>query len=198
MPLVFRNRAYGALVAIDRLDRDQFTAEHQRLLEAFAASAATAVATAQSAADERRRQALAAAEAERGRWARELHDETLQSLAALRLMLAGTRRVAGSEPFAEVINEAVEQLDSDIENLRGIIADLRPAEIDELGAGAAIQALDRPSLRRRVPSRRLGSRRRPWNGSRVPRQPRTPASLRSQPAANPRANCQMLWIGVEE
>jgi signal transduction histidine kinase len=141
VPLVFRNRAYGALVAIDRLDRDQFTAEHQRLLEAFAASAATAVATAQSAADERRRQALAAAEAERGRWARELHDETLQSLAALRLMLAGTRRVAGSEPFAEVIDEAVEQLDSDIENLRGIIADLRPAEIDELGAGAAIQAL---------------------------------------------------------
>jgi signal transduction histidine kinase len=141
VPLVFRNRAYGALVAIDRLDGDQFTAEHQRLLEAFAASAATAVATAQSVADERRRQALAAAEAERGRWARELHDETLQSLAALRLMLAGTRRVAGSGPFAEVIDEAVEQLDSDIDNLRGIIADLRPAEIDELGAGAAIQAL---------------------------------------------------------
>jgi ABC-2 type transport system permease protein len=56
----------------------------------------------------------------------------------------------------------------------------------------------RRSLRRRVPGRRLGSRRRPWNGSRVPRQPRTPASLRSQPAANPRANCQMLWIGIEE
>jgi hypothetical protein len=56
----------------------------------------------------------------------------------------------------------------------------------------------RPSLRRRVPGRHLGSGRRPWNGSRVQRQPRTRASLRSQPAANPRANCQMLWIGVEE
>ena len=43
------------------------------------------LATAQSAAAERQRQRLAATEHERGRWARELHDETLQGLAALRL-----------------------------------------------------------------------------------------------------------------
>ena len=141
VPLLFRGTAYGALVAIDRLDAGSFTAEHQRLLEAFAASAATAVATAQAAADERRRQALAAAEAERGRWARELHDETLQSLAALRLMLAGARRGAESHPVADTIDRAVEQLESDIDNLRAIVADLRPAAIDELGADGAIRAL---------------------------------------------------------
>jgi signal transduction histidine kinase len=141
VPLVFRGRAYGALVAIDRLDAVGFTAEHQRLLEAFAASAATAVATAQSAADERRRQTLAAAEAERGRWARELHDETLQNLAALRLMLGGARRAAGAHPVADAIGEAVARLDSDIGKLRGIIADLRPAAIDELGTAGAVRAL---------------------------------------------------------
>ncbi len=65
VPLLFRGRTYGALVAIDRLDGDRFTTDHQRLLEAFAASAATAVATAQSAADEHRRETLAAAEAGR-------------------------------------------------------------------------------------------------------------------------------------
>jgi signal transduction histidine kinase len=141
VPLVFRGRAYGALVAVDRIDGGRFTAEHQRLLEAFAASAATAVATAQSAADERRRQTLAAAEAERGRWARELHDETLQSLAALRLMLVGARRGAQIDAITETVGEAVEQLEADIATLRGLIADLRPAEIDELGAEAAIRAL---------------------------------------------------------
>jgi signal transduction histidine kinase len=141
VPLVFRGRAYGALVAIDRLDTGTFTAEHQRLLEAFAASAATAVATAQAATDERRRQTLAAAEAERGRWARELHDETLQSLAALRLMLADARRRAESDPVADTIDRAVEQLESDIANLRAIVATLRPAAIDELGADGAIRAL---------------------------------------------------------
>jgi two-component system, NarL family, sensor histidine kinase DevS len=52
---VFRGRAYGALVALDLVDGASFTPEHERLLTAFAASAATAVATAQSAADERRR-----------------------------------------------------------------------------------------------------------------------------------------------
>lgn len=141
VPLLFRGRTYGALVAIDRLDGDRFTTDHQRLLEAFAASAATAVATAQSAADEHRRETLAAAEAERGRWARELHDETLQSLAALRLMLAAARRCGRLDAITETVGEAVEQLEADIANLRGLIADLRPAEIDELGAEAAIRVL---------------------------------------------------------
>jgi signal transduction histidine kinase len=141
VPLVFRSHAYGALVAIDRLDNGSFTAGHEQLLEGFAASAAAAVATAQAAADERRRETLAAAEAERGRWARELHDETLQSLAALRLTLAGARRRADSHPVADTIGRAVEQLDSDIANLRAIVTDLRPAAIDELGPDGAIRAL---------------------------------------------------------
>ena len=141
VPLLFRGRTYGALVAIDRLDGGRFTTDHQRLLEAFAASAATAVATAQSAADERRRQTLAAAEAERGRWARELHDETLQSLAALRLHARRRTSLWRIGSITEIIDEAVEQLEADIANLRGLIADLRPAEIEELGAEAAINAL---------------------------------------------------------
>ncbi len=82
VPLVFHNRTYGVLIALDRLhDGPVFTVEDQELLEAFATSAAIAVATARSTASELHRQRLAAAEGERGRWARELHDETLQSLA---------------------------------------------------------------------------------------------------------------------
>jgi signal transduction histidine kinase len=141
VPLIFRNQAYGVLVAVDQLDTGEFTAEHQRLLESFAASAATAVATAQSAADERRHQRLAAAEAERTRWARELHDETLQSLANLRLVLAAAQRAGNPEAMLGANRQAIGQLESDIANLRALISDLRPAALDQLGTEAAINAL---------------------------------------------------------
>ena len=141
VPLVFRNRSYGVLVALDQLQHGEFTADDQRLLEAFAASAATAVATAQSAADERRSQRVAAAEAERGRWARELHDETLQALANLRLVLSGAHRSGDAVVMAGAITQAVEQLELDITTLRGLITELRPAALDQLGTEAAIRAL---------------------------------------------------------
>ena len=91
MPLIFRGQGHGVLIAVDRLnDGPAFTADDQRLLEAFAASAATAIATARSVELERASQRVAAAEQERARWARELHDETLQNLAALRIGLGAS------------------------------------------------------------------------------------------------------------
>src|SRR5580693_8492132 len=142
VPLVFQNHAYGVLVAIDRLhDGPEFTTDDERLLEAFAASAATAVATAQSVASERQRQRLAAAEAERQRWARELHDDTLQSLSALRVGLSTARRSGKPKALELAVTDAIEHLEEGITNLRALITDLRPASLDELGAAAAIQAL---------------------------------------------------------
>lgn len=144
VPLIFRNHAYGVLVAVDQLDQlDQggFTAEHERLLEAFAASAATAVATAESAAEERDRQRLAAAEAERSRWARELHDETLQVLGNLRLVLATAQRTGKPEAIAAANLQAIGQLELGIADLRALITNLRPAVLDQLGTEAAIRAL---------------------------------------------------------
>jgi len=148
VPLVFRDHAYGALVAIDRLDAGAFTEEQQQLLEAFAASAAAAVATAQSVADERRSQRLEAAEAERGRWARELHDETLEGLASIRVMLAAAGRGGGREEMAAAITGALGQLETDISNLRALITDLRPAALDELGLEPAVHALVERATRR--------------------------------------------------
>jgi two-component system, NarL family, sensor histidine kinase DevS len=148
VPLVFQNHAYGVLVAIDRLhDGPEFTIDDERLLEAFAASAATAVATAQSVASERQRQRLAAAEAERQRWARELHDDTLQSLSALRVGLSTARRSGKPETLEKAVSSAIDHLEEGITNLRALITDLRPASLDELGAAAAIQALGERSER---------------------------------------------------
>ncbi len=142
VPLVFRGRAYGVLVAIDRTNEEDFGADDQRLLEAFASSAATAVATAHSAVLERRSQRLAAAEEERSRWARELHDETLQGMAALRLGLsAALRAAAADDPLAAPVREAVTQLEGEIASLRSLITELRPAALDQLGVTAAVEAL---------------------------------------------------------
>ncbi len=142
VPLLFRGVGYGALLALDRLeDGPSFSAEDERLLVAFAASAATAVATAQSVASERQRQRLAAAEAERQRWARELHDDTLQSLSALRIGLSTAARSERPEALREAFRHAIEQLEEGITNLRALITDLRPAALDELGAQAAVEAL---------------------------------------------------------
>ena len=142
VPLVLHNHAYGVLIALDRLhDGPTFSAEDQRLLEAFATSAATAVATAQTATSELHRQRLAAAEDERGRWARELHDDTLQNLAGLRLSLAAARREGGLEVLEDAVSLAIDDLQDGISNLRALVTGLRPAALDELGLGAAIKAL---------------------------------------------------------
>jgi signal transduction histidine kinase len=141
VPLIFRDRPYGVLVAIDHLDGGPFAAEHERLLSAFAASAATAVATARSAEDEHRRQRVAATEAERGRWARELHDETLQALGNLRLTLSGARRKGTPEAMTEAIDRSLAQLEDDVVALRALITELRPAALDQLGLEPALLSL---------------------------------------------------------
>ena len=142
VPLVFRGQSLGVLVAVDRLvGGPRFTAQDERLLDAFATSAATAVSTAQSVATERQRQRLAAAEQERARWARELHDETLQGLAALRIALGAADRSGVLDVLQAAVRAAIDQLESDMSGLRALITELRPPILDDLGTKAAIQAL---------------------------------------------------------
>jgi signal transduction histidine kinase len=141
-PMLFRNRPVGFLIVIDRLgDGRPFGEDDERLLQAFAAAAATAVATAQSAGDEALRRSIEASEAERGRWARELHDETLQQLAGVRVLLAGARRSGDPDRIATAVDDAIDELSGGIADLRALITDLRPAALDELGTEAALQTL---------------------------------------------------------
>jgi signal transduction histidine kinase len=141
-PMMFRNRPIGFLSAFDRLQGGgSFTDEDERLLQAFAASAATAVATAQSASAEAVRRSLSASEEERRRWARELHDETLQELAGLKVLLSGARRTDDIERSRAAIDQALEIIGDGIANLRALITDLRPASLDELGTEPALNAL---------------------------------------------------------
>lgn len=141
-PMVYRGQALGVLAAFDRGEgASAFGEDDEQTLKTFAASAATAVALAQSVRSDRLRSSLAAADAERGRWARELHDETLQGLGGLRLLIASGMRCEDLPGARVVMRETIEHVEREISNLRTIITDLRPAALDELGLRAAIEAL---------------------------------------------------------
>jgi signal transduction histidine kinase len=141
VPLVYKGRPLGVLCAFDRLDERIAFDDDEQLLRAFAASAATAVATARSVESDRVRAALRSAEAERRRWARELHDETLQALGGLKVMLSGAARSDDPERARQAMAASVEAISQEIENLRAIIADLRPASLDALGLAPALETL---------------------------------------------------------
>jgi signal transduction histidine kinase len=142
VPLVYRGQSLGVLAAFDRLDGDgSFSRDDEQLLEAFAAQAATAVATAKSVEADRRRRSMAAAEAERHRWARELHDETLQALAGLKVLLSSAARLDDPEAMRSAMRDATRQLSGDIESLRSLIAELRPPALDQLGLAPALTSL---------------------------------------------------------
>jgi signal transduction histidine kinase len=140
VPMVYRSDAVGVLAAFDR-DGGVFSEDDEQMLRTFAASAATAVALAQSVQADRLRSSLAAADAERRRWARELHDETLQSLGGVRIGLSSALRRDDLPVAQDAMREAVAQIEREIENLRAIITELRPAALDELGLRAAIEGL---------------------------------------------------------
>jgi signal transduction histidine kinase len=142
VPLVYRGTALGALMAFDRLTGDvTFTREDEQLLEAFAASAATAVATAKTVEADRLRRSIEAAEAERRRWARELHDETLQALGGLKVLLSSAARAGDAEAMRPAVAQAIEHVTTEIANLRALITELRPAALDQLGLLPALTSL---------------------------------------------------------
>ena len=119
----------------------EFTAEDARLLESFAATAAVSVHTATSVAEDRLRHSIEASEQERGRWARELHDETLQGLGGLQMLLSSALRGADPERLRAAVRDAVQQIGIEIANLRSLIVELRPPALDEIGLVPAIETL---------------------------------------------------------
>jgi signal transduction histidine kinase len=142
VPLGFRNRARGVVVAFDRSEESgSFGADEEHLLASFGASAAIAIATAQSVEADRLRHSVRASESERTRWARELHDETLQELGALKVMLQAAQASGRAEAVDEAVRKALEQIELSITSLQTLITELRPASLDELGVQPALEAL---------------------------------------------------------
>ena len=87
------------------------------------------------------RRVVAAQEAERQRIARDLHDETGQSLTAIGMGLRGLE--AGLNPRNKQGLDTMRQLESltasSLKELQRIISDLRPSHLDDLGLSAALR-----------------------------------------------------------
>ncbi len=141
VPLIFRGETLGVLAGIDRDDAGAFGDEDEQLLLSVAASAATAVATARSVAAERLRLSIDAAEQARARWARELHDQTLQGLTGARMVLAAGLARDDHEALRHAAETADLHIGVEARSLRDLITELRPAALDDLGLGPAIESL---------------------------------------------------------
>ncbi len=141
VPLAFRGEALGVLAGIDSVDGRPFADGDVQLLMSVAASAATAIATARSVGAARLRLSLEAAEQARARWARELHDETLQGLSGVRMVLSAGLARNDLGALHHAAETAYEHLGGEMRKLRDLIAELRPAALDDLGLGPAIESL---------------------------------------------------------
>jgi signal transduction histidine kinase len=132
----------GGLIIVLRHDSG-FRGPDRAALKAFAQSVAQRLVAERSVEIERLRYGMEARERERTRWAREIHDETVQGLGALRLKLANARDLQDELALQAAVGDVLEGLGDEIEGLRHLITELRPAALDDLGLVPALQALAR-------------------------------------------------------
>ena len=79
-------------------------------------------------------------EEERRRIALELHDETAQAFAAMKLQLGVLRETVGPE-LAPRMDRVLELVDTGMRSIRNVTRDLRPPLLDQLGLLPALRAL---------------------------------------------------------
>jgi two-component system sensor histidine kinase UhpB len=87
--------------------------------------------------------ALNAAEEERRRIARELHDETAQALAAVLLNLTVLQRRLGDDPATNDVAVLRGRVTEIVEGVRRIARGLRPPELEDVGLAAALRSFVR-------------------------------------------------------
>jgi signal transduction histidine kinase len=140
-PLNMESHGSGLVIAL-RSDGG-FRGADRQALSAFASSVAQRLAAERSVEIERLRYGMEARERERTRWAREIHDESIQGIGALRLQLANARDLDDTQALSRAVDSALEGLGTEIDGLRHLITELRPAALDDLGLAAALEALAR-------------------------------------------------------
>ncbi|MCW3028387.1 MAG: sensor histidine kinase [Solirubrobacterales bacterium] len=139
----FSMEGQGGGLAIALRTGGGFRDADRQALTAFAASVAQRLAAERSVEIQRLRYGMEARERERTRWAREIHDESIQGIGALRLRLANARDINDGETLRQAVDTVLEGLGTEIDQLRHLITELRPAALDDLGLAAALQALAR-------------------------------------------------------
>jgi signal transduction histidine kinase len=140
-PLSLEGQGGGLVIALRT--GGGFSRPDREALNAFATSVAQRLVAERSVEIERLRYGMEARERERTRWAREIHDESIQGMGALRLRLANARDNEDPQALRETVDMVLDGLGNEIDGLRHLITELRPAALDDLGLAAALQALAR-------------------------------------------------------
>jgi signal transduction histidine kinase len=142
VPLIARERAIGVLEIHDKEGQDaRFSDDDLRLAETFAARAAVAVELSQRVASDALRRVVQAQELERGRIARELHDETGQALTSILLGLKPLEEALADHPARAALAELREHVVVALQDVRRLAVELRPAVLDDFGLVAALERL---------------------------------------------------------
>lgn len=150
VPLRTKDKTLGGLVLSSRTDEEPLGREELKLLMAFGQQLATVIENVQLYGVLREREAqladlvrrlVSAQEEERQRIARELHDETGQQLTALAMGLGAIEAALVSHPerAAMQVRNLREVADQAITELRNIMSDLRPSQLDDLGLVPALR-----------------------------------------------------------
>jgi signal transduction histidine kinase len=140
-PLNMESQGGGLIIALRR--DSGFRGPDRQALGAFATSVSKRLIAERSVEIERLRYGMEARERERTRWAREIHDESIQGIGALRLKLANARDLDDKQALSAAVDTVLEGLGTEIDGLRHLITELRPAALDDLGLAAALEALAR-------------------------------------------------------
>ncbi len=145
VPLVAEQRLLGFLTLGTKRSGLLYTDDDLDLLGSLAQSATLALENARlheerlSILRQQLAQVTAAQEEERQRIARELHDGVGPSLASLNLRLHTAGKLVQPNPAAaQELKELAELTQANIQDIRRLIYDLRPAVLDELGLVAAL------------------------------------------------------------
>lgn len=150
LPVLRGEEVAGALVVVGEA-RDPFTVLDARFLEAFGQQVGAALENdhlyrnleARTRELERLQGLMVQQhEEERDRLSRELHDETAQVLAALRMHL-GQLRERGGASLTTGFDRAEELVAEGIRSIRSVTRNLRPIALDDLGLLPALRALAR-------------------------------------------------------
>jgi signal transduction histidine kinase len=150
LPVFMGEHAAGTFVIVARA-RDPFASMDRGFLRALGHQIGAALQHAElyaalesRSADLRRASAslLRAAEGERQRIARELHDETGQMVTAIKLELAELERaLAGTGRGTDAVERAIDLANRALESIRATARGLRPTVLDDLGLVPAMRTL---------------------------------------------------------
>jgi signal transduction histidine kinase len=161
VPILYRGRNLGDLYLTDKLDAPEFSEEDEQIVIRLAAHAAVAIVNAQTygATNEQLEHKvaelaekngelqrlssgiLAAQEDERRRIARELHDDTMQALAALTVQARLIEKRDDVQELRNGVASMREGIGATLAELRRLAYDLRPTALDDLGLTAALEGL---------------------------------------------------------